>query len=154
MKARVFEQDTVWYDLIVGRHTLRQMGFKVDFEEDIMTWDDGVIAMRPFSLYSGMNEVTQLEMLLYNHLEETLEEDAFASVDMKILLSKYNSHDIKEYVHECKHLNEDQQEDLYAVLSDFNKLFDGKLKEYQGELVHLELKPDVVPQCAWPYLVA
>ena len=68
----MFEQDTVWYDLIVGRHTLRQMGIKVDCEEDIMTWDDGVIAMRPFSSYSGMNEVTQLETILYNDLEQLL----------------------------------------------------------------------------------
>ena len=59
--------------------------------------------MRPFSSYSVMNEAAQLEMLLYNHLEATLEEDAFALADTKILPSKYDSHDIKEYVRECKH---------------------------------------------------
>ena len=85
-----WERSTVLYDLTVGCHTLKRMGFKVDFEDDIMTWDDRGVSMRPFSSYSAINEATQLEMLLYNHLEATLEEDTFASADTEILPSNQN----------------------------------------------------------------
>jgi hypothetical protein len=46
-KARVFET-SCRYDMIIGRDMLRAMGLIVDFKDNLMTWDDVVIAMKMY----------------------------------------------------------------------------------------------------------
>jgi hypothetical protein len=44
-KARVFET-SCHYDMIIGRDMLRAMGLIVDFKDNLMTWDDVIVAMK------------------------------------------------------------------------------------------------------------
>ena len=51
------------------------------------------------------------------------------------------------------HLTLSQQEELATMLSQFPRLFDGKLKHYPRKKVHLHLKPDAKPYQSRPYAV-
>ena len=52
-----------------------------------------------------------------------------------------------------KHLNEEQKKQLGSILSQCEKLFNGKLGKYTMIKIHLELKPDAKPIHLKPYPV-
>ena len=64
-----------------------------------------------------------------------------------------------EYVHtdkvadECKHLSEEQRQQLRQLLRKFPRLFSGKLGKYNGEKVHLDIDPNAEPHAARAYSV-
>ena len=45
----------------------------------------------------------------------------------------------------CLHLNKTQQGQLKDILLKYNKLFDGVLKEYPGQPMHIGLQPNASP---------
>ena len=49
------------------------------------------------------------------------------------------------------HLHFHQQNELAQTLEKYPTLFDGKLKVYKGQQIHLELKENVVPYRTRPY---
>ena len=57
---------------------------------------------------------------------------------------------IKEH---CPHLNKTQQDQLKEVLLKYDKLFDGYLKEYPGQPMHIDLQPNASPVYRRPYPV-
>ena len=69
--------------------------------------------------------------------------DACAS---PILDAKYEKVDIEDLIKEhCSHLNKTQQDQLKEVLLKYDKLFDGVLKEYSGQPMHIDLQPNASP---------
>lgn len=70
-----------------------------------------------------------------------------------IKMSSYDKVDIDTVIKNCKHLTEKQQEELRAVLRKYERLFDGKLKKYVGEKIHLELEPNYEPHRSRAYQV-
>ncbi|KAG7363240.1 reverse transcriptase RNA-dependent DNA polymerase [Nitzschia inconspicua] len=52
-----------------------------------------------------------------------------------------------------RHLSADQQADLSKLLRKHSKLFSGKLGEYRGRKIHLEIDPSVKPSRSRPYTV-
>ena len=68
-----------------------------------------------------------------------------------ILPSLYDKADVASVVQQCTHLTQEQRNKLHQVLSKYETLFDGKLKKYQGEQIHLEIDPSVSPTCTRAY---
>ena len=79
IKARVFNAECR-YDAIIGRDVLRDLGLKLDFENNKMTWDDCHVPMKAFNSFdtksrNGIPEPTVAEQLYLNMIEADLEDD-------------------------------------------------------------------------------
>jgi hypothetical protein len=144
--AHVFEALKCRYDLIVGRELMTELGFKIDFEDLVMTWDDNVVAMKSNSTRLP-GEPTTKEAMLLNFLEQ----DLFVA---DILPSKYEAADVHQLAQAQQHLTLQQRKDLEQVLQEHTTLFDGHLKKYTGGQVHLNIDPTATPHCVRAYPVA
>ena len=58
-----------------------------------------------------------------------------------------------EVVNSCSHLSSSQKRDLKRLLQKFEILFNGKLKTFPNEQIHLELDPTVPAHRAQTYPV-
>ena len=69
-----------------------------------------------------------------------------------ICASLYEQSDLQEIVDKCTYLTNSQQQQLFQLLSQFPKLFDGELKTFNGPPIHLELidNPTPVRSRAYP----
>ena len=65
--------------------------------------------------------------------------------DSKRLAADYPPVDIQTVVQNCSHLSLDQQNKLASVLSDIPGMFDGKLRHYPDEEIHLGIDPTIHP---------
>ena len=149
LQARVFHSPCR-YDLIVGRLDLKYlMGMKIDFDELIMTWDDAVVSMKTNSTPKA-GEPSQLEQMMIDVLEEELN-DGFVN---DILPATYEAHDVSKVAQAQHHLEPEQRNDLEAIFLEHTKLFDGRLKEYTGDPVHLHIDPSATPHRSRAYPVA
>ena len=78
VEARVFTAECR-YDAIIGRDVLREMGLKIDFENNKMSWDDCHVPMKVFNSgvkpVNGIPEPTVAEQLFLNMIEADLEDD-------------------------------------------------------------------------------
>jgi hypothetical protein len=90
------------------------------------------------------------ELYLHLLLEENDNDDAFTS-DIKP--NDYHEVQVvKDVAASCEHLSPEKREDLFQILSKFEKLFKGKLGHYPHEKIHLDLQKGAVPkhQGAYP----
>ena len=60
-----------------------------------------------------------------------------------ILDSLYEKHTPQEIVQQCKHLTQTQQTQFVTILSKYSTLFNGKLKVYPQQQLHLETDPSI-----------
>jgi hypothetical protein len=71
-KARVFET-SCHYDMIIGRNMLQAMGLIVDFKDNLMTWDDVVVAMKMYSKKPPLpNEPSIVSQMILNLVKDDL----------------------------------------------------------------------------------
>ena len=158
--ARVFHAPCR-YDMIVGRDVLRSFGIKLDFEDNLMQCSDVVVPMRPFPDAPTSGEPNPAEQMMYDLFDQQLLDndedfssdtptDGFAS---EIKDSTYEQHSPAEIAARAKHLNDSQKQDLAALLSKYSLLFDGKLKAYTGDKIHLEVDDSAKPHVSRPYAV-
>ncbi|KAG7360643.1 retroviral aspartyl protease [Nitzschia inconspicua] len=142
------------YDVIIGRDILKHCGFKVDFENDKVTWDDVNVPMRPFpktsnefatNLYLSLHEDKIDDPLDHNDevflLQETTEQAERIEQERKralhsegyrsknILSSKYEFVDADTVAQTQKHLTTKQQAELSTLLKKYSRLFSGELGE-------------------------
>ena len=76
---------------------------------------------------------------------------AYASPILDVAYEKVTIEElIKEHY---SHLNKTQQDQLREVLLKYDKLFEGVLKEYPGQPMHIDLQPNVSPVYRRPCLV-
>ena len=121
------------YDMIVGRDWLKPNKFDIRFSEGTMEWFGRSVPLKPENAPG---------MFFVEHWAEPLEEDdAFAA---EILPAKYEKVSIDEVVSKQTHLTDEQQNKLHKSLQGHEVLFDGHLKKYPHQKVHLEVKPDAV----------
>ncbi len=73
--------------------------------------------------------------------DELFGEDWLKCFMTKILDAKYERTDVVGVVKELTHLNVHQKEDLFQVLQENNKMFDGTLGDYPHKKVHIEVDP-------------
>ena len=168
--ARIFHAPCR-YDMVLGRDTLRKIGLVVDFDDNVMTWDDVTVPMKLYSLkppkeaaVDDASEPNLAEAMLWDLVEEDLEEDdddendGFVTVSKEeeheaaeagyhsktILSSKYEKVDVHAIAKQCTHLPLHKQNELAEMLENYQgQLFSGKLGKYEGEKIHLDIDPSV-----------
>jgi len=65
---------------------------------------------------------------------------------VEILDAKYEKADLARVIaQQCKHLTNQQQQQLLKLLTEFEMLFDGTLGDWQTAPVGFKLKPDAKP---------
>ena len=167
--ARVLNADCR-YDMIIGRDVLRQLGMKIDFESNLMIWDERSVAMQTFPsdvqqfrhehmsfLDGGEDDLLELhhEHVLRTRMPESevfdYHNEGYKS--KTIGQSTYQQTSIDNVVASCAHLAPSQQQQLLALLNKFPTLFNGKLKYYTDHEIHLDLDPNVTPTTTRPYTV-
>ena len=152
------------YDMILGRDVLRAFGIRLDFETNTIVAGEVSRPMRDFpEQIEGMKAI---DVLLHEYLddldpvindeddssdnsEEKVLEDGFAD----ILESKYDKVTPEDIVAKCTHLTKEQRDDLAKLFSKFETLFDGNLRKFTDERIHLEIEPNVQPKRSRPYAV-
>lgn len=67
--------------------------------------------------------------------------------------ARYDHHEVHDVVRRCTHLSQDQQNQLYDVLSKFPKLFNNELGVYPHEQIHLEVQENATPHAVRAYPV-
>ena len=140
------------YDMLIGRDLLSELGIQFDFKSHTMTWDDSTINMKDPDILSCL---TMPENDFYWH-KEALESQALndaTSRIKKILDAKYEPANLEKIMRDCKHLTEDEQASLLALLCKFESLFDGMLGIWHDKPYNIELKPDATPYHARPFPV-
>ena len=164
------------YDMILGRDLLNDLGIILDFKNKSMEWDQAQIPMRSYPGDQD-NATTATEWLLdavdndlvdndetltrvsdtaphqvneTNYQEKDVDPDGYKSKTIRASL--YEQSDLQEIVDKCTYLTQAQQHQLFLLLSKFPKLFDGKLKTFNGPPIHLELidNPTPVRSRAYP----
>ena len=161
LSARVIHADCR-YDIIVGRDMLRAFGVVLDFEDMAMSSGDVSIPMREFPQVSPEFPLV-IDHLLHDYLcrewdddedllfsEDPIDEDTFQA---EIKDAKYDDMSPEAIAATQKHLTADQRRDLEELLSKFPTLFNGQLKAFAGETIHLEVDPTVTPSRSRAYSV-
>jgi hypothetical protein len=138
------------YDMIIGRDLMSELGITLNFGDSTMTWDESTISMKePESLPDLLSPVN--DFYWYEDLGET-EALREASARLKnILDAKYKPADLDEVVRQCEHLDRDQQQQLYALLSKYESLFDGTLGTWHDQPYNIELQEGAKPYHARPF---
>ena len=123
------------YDLIIGGDLMTELGIKIDYKEQCVTWDDVNVPMKS-------RDATFENSF---HLEDNgIAKDATERMS-KILDAKYEQADLEKIVDECVHLDEEERSALLSLLKKHESLFDGTLGHWHGEDYDIELKPDAKP---------
>ena len=179
VNARIMGTEECRYDIIIGRDVLRHMGLGYDFEVNTMSWGEQTIMMKPnvtnrddfkaqFAAHLEQwlvadDEEEEDETLEVLHHEEVLYsrptnddvfvEDGEGYKSKTISSSSYERADIGEITNNCTHLTPEQRRQLHQLLTKFPTLFDGKLKRFTDETVHLDIDPRVKPTQSRAYTV-
>ena len=131
------------YDIILGRDILSKLGIILDFQQQIVCWEDEIVHMRP---------TTCTQETTYN-VNDTPDITAETDRMSKILDAKYSPADLDEVAKKNENLTLDQKSKLHELLKKHESLFDGTLGKWVGEPYKVELKEGVKPYHAHPYQV-
>ena len=161
INAKVFDAECR-YDMILGRDALRAFGISLDFDQQVMTADGVSRPMREFPRNLYGDDLLPTEILLQEYLDEKEfndgewfkdSSDKFDDGYAEMADSKYDGATPKEIADTCTHLTSAQRRDLEKLFSKFEKLFDGKLRTYTDEKIHLEVDSSIQPHRSRPYTV-
>jgi transposase InsO family protein len=115
------------YDFIFGRDYMSRYGINLLFSDRMIEWDGVRMPMKQIS--QGNNE----------------------QFIQQINSSSYKKQNLLQLSNEQQHLNIQQRQLLYELLSKFAELFGGKLGTWPNEKISVQLKENVVPYyCAKP----
>jgi hypothetical protein len=139
--------------MIIGRDMLQAMGLIVDFKDNLMTWDDVVVAMKMYPKKPPLpNEPSIVSEMILNLIEvDLITTDECLSSD--ILQSKYELSNIRQIAQEQKQRTPSQRDELEEILLKFPKLFSGGLGKFNSEKIHLDLDPTVLSVASRAYAV-
>jgi Reverse transcriptase (RNA-dependent DNA polymerase) len=130
------------------------MGLIVDFKDNLMTWDDIVIAMK---MYPKKPPLPNEEPSMVSQMILDLVEDDLITMDeclsSDILQSKYEPSNIRQIAQGQKQLTPSQCDELEEILLKFPKLFSGGLGKLNGKKIHLGLDPTVPSVASRAYAV-
>jgi hypothetical protein len=142
VKAYVFDNKEVIYDIIFGHNFLNSCGIDICGSNLTCKWYTDSIPFHPPDFFSNNDKiramlevpsarVSAMEQAAHMATKVTNTKDTFASVDQVV----------KDQVH----LTPVQQNELLEVLLKHAKLFDGTLGKYTKRKFSIELKEDAVP---------
>ena len=145
IKAFVFDNPNVPYDIIFGRNFLNNCRIDVCGSSLTCKWYDLEIPFHPpgyFRDVETMRKVISVPPVRVEAMES----------HHVVTAAQSTQADIREVVASLTHLTTNQRNDLFNLLSRFEKLFDGTLGHYPKRKFHIDLKNDAVPyHCRQPY---
>ena len=142
------------YDMIIGRDLMRELGIKLDFENDAIDYQNLSVPMSDVDELDKIDEISN-EIHFATGIQEP--ESAAEAVERvsKILDAKYAPTSPQQILDNSPHLSEEQKRSLKPILEKHVKLFDGTLGKWKGiqhRLVELKDK-NTVPIASRPYPV-
>ena len=157
LHARVFKAPCR-YDIILGRDALRHFQIILNFSDNLIESNDTSFPMRSFpqDFISPKYYAQQLLLEDIDPFQSTPSNDAFAVTDLDskhILPADYKPADVKTVADNCTHLSQTHRDALYNVLKEFPDVFDGILKQYRDEEIHLDIDPTAKPHRCRAYPV-
>ena len=106
-----------------------------------VVWDDLRLPMNPVQ---SNNRRLDFDALFEDNTESNTVKDGMKRMN-RILDANYDTPDLAQEVFKMNHLDDAQKVLLLDLLMKHEKLFDGKLGEFKGPPVEIELKPDAKP---------
>ena len=170
LEAKIFDQ-TCRYDMILGRNLMNDLGIVLNFDLKSMEWDKAIVAMREHPINTSTTSFAT--NLLLDAIDDGLDNNDSTFVldqlsdlhyqannanpdgykSKTIATSLYEPANLQDIVHKCTYLLPQQRQQLYELLQQFHKLFDGQLKTFKGPPVHLQLVENPKPVRRRPYSV-
>ena len=148
IKAFVFNNDSVFYDVIFGRSFLNSTGIDVCSSDLSCRWLDNKI---PFHTPDFFKDSDRLRHLLRI---DPVRIESFAANRVQVKPTVDTTASVEDVVANQAHLTEEQRSQLLELLKKHSQLFDGTLGCYPKRKFHIELKEDAVPyHCKAPYPV-
>jgi hypothetical protein len=124
-----------FYDLIIGKQTLHDIGAVLDFKEGTITIDDILLPMR------NIPSISKVLKLNSSFTQEPASSCNATKHVVEILDAKYDKADLPSIVkNNCVHLSTSHCNSLLALLLKFEELFDGMLGVWKLPPVSFEIK--------------
>ena len=141
------------YDMVIGRDLLMALGINLRFKDLSIEWENTCIPMKDFNRLMKMKlKPEELRAVIANAHEPIATQEATERM-VKILDSKYEKADLAGVVAGATHLNKEQKEMLYKLLTKYEDLFDGTLGAWKTDPVDFELVDGAKPHCQRHYPV-
>ena len=137
------------YDMIIGRETLAELGFIIDFEKNQISWNDMKVGMKDPTLFDN-KEI--LSMMATQSEPEACQQALKRALNI-IDVGREAPMTIDDKVNSNDHLTDDQKLKLKQLLDEYKELFDGSLGLWKTTPVSVELKKDAKPYHSKPYPV-
>jgi len=149
VRAAVFDNPSIKYDLILGRDFLNKVGIDVKSSNLTCEWCGDSI---PFKLPSYITNDFAHQAFIESQTEPSAVVDH--EVHAAFTATKPTFADVEDVVRDQVHLTDDQRSQLLELLSKHTALFSGKLGCYPKRKFHIDLKPGTTPyHCKAPYPV-
>ena len=133
------------YDMIIGRDLLKALKMIIDFEHEVIKWEESQIPMNRTKL-AGKNNKKLLNTIFKLATEPKTIHQVTARV-IKILDAYYKWANLAYVVEQhCCHLSKERRSKFLRVLEQCKDLFDNTLDNFQTEPAHLELKQGTKPK--------
>jgi len=130
----------IGYDMIMGRDILSILGIDISFKEETITLDHVTIPMKDYHFDDKIPKPTRSELKsILSPRDEPKAPQEATDRAIKILDSTYKKADLRKVTDEASSLNDQEKEQLFKLLWEFEELFDGTLGDWKTELVELEL---------------
>ncbi len=116
------------YDLIIGKHTMHNLGVKLDFQEKTITIEEILLPMRNIANLQLKPRITRAPRENTCFAQEPISTRSATKRMVKILDANYEKADLPAIIREnCSHLTSSDREKLLSVLLKFELLFNGTL---------------------------
>ena len=123
------------YDMIIGRDIMSDLQMDVKFSTNTIEWDGHEVPLKD-------SDASYPEAF---HISDSVAVDDATARIKGILDAKYEAADLQDVCDTAEHLNKEQQQMLFSLLSKYEELFDGSLGTWTGSEVTLNMKPDITP---------
>jgi hypothetical protein len=121
--------------MILGRDVMSDLGIDLRFSSMTIEWDGSEIPMKD-------RDAKEAESFFV--ADPASINDAAERVKA-ILDAKYEAANLREVCDNSDHLEPEERDLLFQLLSKYEDLFDGSLGNWEGEEYNIELKPDATP---------
>jgi hypothetical protein len=149
VKAFVFDNDSIPYDVIFGRDFLNGCRIDVCGSDLTCKWYGNVIPFHPPNFFQDNERLRPILTIPPARVQEWESNATIVTASVNTTAS------VEEVVKNQTHLSEEQRMQLLQVLKKYTTLFSGELGRYKRRKFHIDLKDDAVPyHCKGPYPVA
>ena len=137
------------YDMIIGRETLAELGFIIDFKSNQISWNDMKVEMKHPTFFDNKEN---LALFAFQAEPEKCQQALKRAVHI-MDMGRNSPPNINNIVNGYKHLESDHKTKLKHLLNDYEALFDGTLGDWKTPPISVELKEGAKSHHSKPYPV-